>query len=101
SELHVDHGADHAQDPPVVLLSTSAFRHRVAPRRVGYLSRQAPAMASAPPTISMISCVISDWRPWLATPVSTLINSSALSLAALIARRRAACSEAAASSIAL
>ena len=46
----------------------------------------------------MISVVISSWRARFACRVRIFINSSALSVAAFIARRRAAFSEAADSS---
>ena len=66
------------------------------------VSRRRPAetSASAPPTISLISWVISAWRAWLACRERFLASSSALSEADFIARRRDADSEAAASSIA-
>ena len=70
---------------PVVV---SAIRH----------SPEAADRASAPPTISMVSVVISSWRARLACRVWTLMSSSALSVAAFIARRRAAFSDAADSS---
>jgi hypothetical protein len=54
--------------------------------------------ASAPPTISMISVVMASWRAWFISRVSLMMSSSALSVAAFMARWRAACSEAAASS---
>jgi peptide chain release factor 1 len=57
--------------------------------------------ASAPPTISMISCVISAWRAWFSALTRTLISSSALSVAAFMARRLAADSLAADSSSAV
>src|SRR5690606_38235502 len=50
----------------------------------------APARASAPPTISLISFVISAWRAWLAWRVKVLTSSSALSVAAFMALRREA-----------
>ena len=53
------------------------------------------------PTISMISWVISACRAWLYSRVRSSISSEALSVAAFIARRRDACSEAAASSMAV
>ena len=56
------------------------------------------ASASAPPTISMISVVISSCRARFAWRVRILMSSSALSVAAFIARRRAAFSDAADSS---
>jgi hypothetical protein len=56
------------------------------------------ASASAPPTISLISCVISACRAWLASLVYVLMSSSALSAADFMARRRDADSAAAASS---
>ena len=46
----------------------------------------------------MISLVISVCLAWLATRVNDLMRSSAFSVAALMARRRAACSDAADSS---
>jgi hypothetical protein len=49
----------------------------------------------APPTISLISWVISAWRAWLASRVYFLMSSSALSVADFIARWRAASSDAA------
>ena len=52
--------------------------------------------ASAPPTISMISVVMESWRARFMTRESVLISSSALSVAAFMARWRKACSEAAA-----
>ena len=61
-------------------------------------SPDARPRASAPPTISMISVVISSWRARFACRVSTLMSSSALSVAAAIARCRAAFSDAADSS---
>ena len=60
----------------------------------------AETSASEPPTISLISWVISAWRAWLACRERFLASSSALSEADFIARRRDADSEAAASSIA-
>src|SRR5919204_6090330 len=94
-ELDVHHRADHAHDPsfrPFLVShrsrSCSASRHSLV----------ACASASAPPTISMISVVISSWRARFAWRVRTLMSSSALSVAAAIARRRAAFSEAADSS---
>ena len=56
--------------------------------------------ASEPPTISMISVVMESWRARFITRRSVLISSSALSVAAFIARCRAACSDAAALSMA-
>ena len=52
--------------------------------------------ASAPPTISMISVVMESWRARFMMRVSVLMSSSALSVAAFMARWRTACSEAAA-----
>ena len=52
-------------------------------------------IASAPPTISAISWVIWDCRARLASRLSDLIISSALSVAAFMATRRATCSQAA------
>ncbi len=49
----------------------------------------------------MISWVISACRAWLYWRVRTSISSEALSVAAFIARRLAACSEAVASSMAV
>ena len=63
--------------------------------------RVASASAFAPPTISLISWVISAWRAWLACRVNVLMSSSALSVADFMARRRAACSDAADSSSAV
>ena len=54
--------------------------------------------ASAPPTISMISVVIESWRARFITRRSVVSSSSAFSVAADIARWRAVCSEAEASS---
>ena len=54
--------------------------------------------ASAPPTISMISVVIESWRARFMTRRRVLMSSSAFSVAADIARWRAVCSEADASS---
>ena len=54
--------------------------------------------ASAPPTISMISVVMASCRARFITRLSLMIISSALSVADFMARWRAACSEAAASS---
>src|SRR5205085_3488200 len=48
--------------------------------------------ASAPPTISMISVVIESWRARFIRLVYVRIRSSALSVAAFIARCRRACS---------
>ena len=50
--------------------------------------------ASAPPTISMISVVIASWRARFMTRLRVLMSSSAFSVAADMARWRAACSEA-------
>src|SRR5262249_50200610 len=58
----------------------------------------ASASALAPPTISLISWVISACRALLASRVNCSSRSLALSVADFIARRRAAISEAAASS---
>ena len=63
-----------------------------------YLLYLASARALAPPTISLISWVISAWRAWLASRVYFLMSSSALSVADFIARWRAASSDAAACS---
>ena len=57
----------------------------------------ASARAAAPPTISLISWVISACRAEFAARVSDLMSSSALSVAAFMARRRDADSDAAAS----
>ena len=57
-----------------------------------------PLRASAPPTISMISVVMASWRAWFMARDSLVMSSSALSVAAFMARWRLACSEAAASS---
>ena len=54
--------------------------------------------ASAPPTISMISVVIASWRARFMTRVSVVLSSSALSVAAFMARCLAAYSDADASS---
>src|SRR5579875_119744 len=62
--------------------------------------RLAARRASAPPTISMISVVIASWRARFMILDNVRISSSAFSVAAAIARWRAACSEADASSIA-
>src|SRR4029453_19653120 len=71
----------------------------------GHLSYSLPASAAAnafaPPTISLISCVISACLAAFASLVSVRMNSFALSGAAFIARRRDACSAAAACSRAL
>ena len=56
--------------------------------------------ASAPLTISMISVVMESWRARFIGRLRTLISSSALSVADFMARWRAACSEAVASSMA-
>ena len=56
------------------------------------------AMPSAPPTISMISVVMVSWRARLAIRSRLVISSLALSVADFMARCRAACSDAAASS---
>ena len=56
--------------------------------------------ASAPPTISMISVVMASWRARFMTRLSLTIISSAFSVADFMARWRAACSEAAESSMA-
>ncbi len=89
-ELHVHHRSDHPDHAPlgVLLLARSWHRHPSEPA----------AIDSAPPTISMISVVISSWRARFAWRVRILMRSSALSVAAFIARRRAAFSEAADSS---
>ncbi len=58
----------------------------------------ASARAFAPPTISLISWVIWAWRSRLASSVSALMRSSALSVADFMARRRDADSDAEASS---
>ena len=58
----------------------------------------ASASAFAPPTISLISWVISACRALLASLLSCSISSLALSVADFIARRRAAISDAADSS---
>src|SRR5579864_4781319 len=54
--------------------------------------------ASAPPTISMISVVMASWRARFMSRVRALASSSAFSVAAAMARWRAVCSLAAASS---
>src|SRR5699024_874678 len=56
--------------------------------------RPDPERASAPPTISVISWVISAWRAEFASRVNLLICVSALSVADFIARCVEACSEA-------
>ena len=55
-------------------------------------------IASAPPTISMISVVMASWRARFMMRLSVLMSSSALSEADFMARWRKACSEAEASS---
>src|SRR5205823_11698563 len=88
-ELDVDHGTDHPHHATVhmsVLLGHPAHSFDVWAR------------ASAPPTISLISVVISSCRARFACLVRILMSSSALSVAAFIARRRAAFSDAADSS---
>ena len=66
------------------------------PRQV--VADVAAPQASAPPTISMISVVMASWRAWFISRERLVISSSALSVAAFMARWRLACSEAAASS---
>ena len=100
-ELHVD---DRAGDPDDAAgargrrRAAAAVFSAVAVMVILTTSCVAAASASAPPTISLISWVISAWRAWLASRVSVLISSSALSVADFIARRRDAISEAAESS---
>ena len=60
------------------------------------LAAVAADSASAPLTISMISVVIESWRARFMMRLRLLISSSALSVAAFIARWRNACSLAAA-----
>ena len=95
-ELHVD---DRADDPG------DAARGRGRFNSGGHSGQSLPAVASAralaPPTISLISWVISACRAALASRESDLMSSSALSVADFIARRVAACLEAAACSSAL
>ena len=54
--------------------------------------------ASAPLTISMISVVMASWRARFMARDRLMMSSSALSVAAFMARWREACSEAEASS---
>src|SRR5207302_10084319 len=95
-ELDVDDRADDSYDASGAAL----LRGRLLFDSGGHRSLPVFARASAPPTISMISWVISACRAEFASRVRDLISSSALSLADFIARCRAACSDAAASSIA-
>src|SRR5450631_3177201 len=102
-ELDVDDRADDAGDA-----TGSAFGGGVRSVLRNYGSHLlslpsylADARASTPPTISLISWVISAWRAWLASRVYLRMSSSALSVADFIARWRAASSEAADCSSAL
>src|SRR5690606_21250509 len=92
-ELHVDDRAlDRGDAPGGRARLGGPFNSR------GHFSHSlpaAPARASAPPTISLISFVISAWRAWLAWRVKVLTSSSALSVAAFMALRREAHCEAA------
>src|SRR5439155_15963778 len=113
-ELHVDHGTGDGHHAAVLELALGGLglgqcaRHdETAPcsarfSAAGPAGPVAPAWrsASAPPTISMISVVMVSCRARFMTRVRFVIRSSALSVAAFIARWRAACSDAAASSIA-
>ena len=114
-ELDVDDRAGDRDDAPVLELGPGArsavmvigstpvlSRLTRRARRVGS-RRTAPraagrrgARASAPPTISMISVVMASWRARFITRLRLVMSSSALSVAAFIARWRAACSDAAA-----
>ena len=92
-ELDVDDRADHADRRDRGRRSRRARGSRGW--RSWLQSLPAEASASAPPTISEISWVISAWRAALAARVRLLMSSSALSVAAFMARRRAADSDAA------
>ena len=93
-ELHVD---DRADDPGYAAGGHAGRWCRFSSG--GHSGQSLPALASAralaPPTISLISWVISAWRAALASRERLLMSSPALSVADFIARRRAACSEAA------
>src|SRR5699024_6011764 len=109
-ELDVDDGAGDAGDASGGTgrlggggLAVSGGGHvrslHVVPTRgaVGLCQRSVrpdPERASAPPTISVISWVISAWRAEFASRVNLLICVSALSVADFIARCVEACSEA-------
>src|SRR5690606_38336538 len=88
-ELHVDDRADDAYDPTGTCPGLHSSSH--------HSSLPAAARALAPPTISLISWVISACRTEFISRVRVRSISSALSVALFIARRRAADSLAAAS----
>src|SRR5690606_12945324 len=88
-ELHVHHRADDAYDPADARPGLHSSSH--------HSSLPAAARALAPPTISLISWVISACRAEFISRVRVRSISSALSVALFMARRRAADSLAAAS----
>src|SRR5262249_45857500 len=94
AELHVYDGADDPGDPAGLRAGSGGCGHDDTHSFPAEFS----ASALAPPTISLISWVISAWRALLASRVNCSSRSLALSVADFIARRRAAISEAAASS---
>jgi hypothetical protein len=94
-ELHVDDRADDARDAPDAARRVSVFSAVIVAVMICPLLTCSRPRALAPPTISLISWVISAWRAWLASRVYFLMSSSALSVADFIARWRAASSEAA------
>src|ERR1035438_7548895 len=101
-EFHVDDGTDHPHDAAgtsagLVLAAGSGLLYGF-----GHDAHSFPASVSAsalaPPTISLISWVISACRALFASRVNCSSRSLALSVADFIARRRAAISDAALSS---
>src|SRR4029077_15348293 len=98
-ELDVHDGAGDPGDPAGARGGLAAGGWRFYRRGHVFLTpSRAPTSAPAPPTISLISWVISACRALFASRVSVSIRSFALSVAAFIARRREASSDAAASS---
>src|SRR5215470_17068426 len=100
-ELHVDDGTDHLDYSAGAGAGASALgggAGRACGHGVAQLPEVASASALAPPTISLISWVISACLALLASRLSCSISSLALSVADFMARRREAISAAAASS---
>src|SRR5450755_1797624 len=101
-ELHIDDRADDPRDTAGTLGGLLPAGGGVVLDGCGHDTHSFPAtdsaIASAPPTISLISWVISAWRALLASRVKSSSRSLALSVADFMARRRDAISAAAASS---
>src|SRR5690606_14360428 len=93
-ELDVEHRADDAGDAARGAASGGGVGLFDSCSHVLSHSPAESASAFAPPTISLISCVMPAWRAWLAIRVYFSMRSCALSVADFMAFWRAASSDA-------